>query len=292
MPTRRRIALPHGWVSALEWLPDGEPRTTVVLLHGAGYDNATLSWAQTGAALAAAGCRVVAPELPGFGASPPSDLDGSLASLVRHTADVVEALDLDEHVVGGLSLGGGIALGYALERPAGLRGVMALGSYGIMPRLRTGPLALPTQLLMWAMTRTGPIDGLFRWYARDERRMRRSIAQIVRTPANVTDALVADAVAEGVQGTSLRITSAFQRSEVLPTRQRTDHTPLLASLAVPALLVHGTHDVGVAVEHARTAAARIPDATLLVVDDGGHWIQRDRPDLVHPAMLAFVERVA
>ena len=36
---------------------------------------------------------------------------------------------------------------------------------------------------------------------------------------------------------------------------------------------------------------RLPDATLLVVEGAGHWVQRDRPDRVVPAVLEFLRRV-
>lgn len=62
----------------------------------------------------------------------------------------------------------------------------------------------------------------------------------------------------------------------------------MPGLHVPALIIHGSRDTGVPVARARAAAHLLPDAHLVVVENAGHWVQRARPDLVIPAMLAFL----
>lgn len=57
------------------------------------------------------------------------------------------------------------------------------------------------------------------------------------------------------------------------------------------LIVHGSRDVGVPVARVRAAAELIPDARLVVVEGAGHWVQRDRPDAVVPAMLSFLAEI-
>lgn len=73
---------------------------------------------------------------------------------------------------------------------------------------------------------------------------------------------------------------------------KTNYIDLLGSFPVPALIVHGDHDSGVPVAFAKTAAQRIPDARLLIVEDAGHWVQRDRPEVVIPAVIGFLEELA
>ena len=46
-------------------------------------------------------------------------------------------------------------------------------------------------------------------------------------------------------------------------------------------------DTGSPVARARDAARKLPDAQLVVVPDAGHWVQRDRPDIVLPATTAY-----
>ena len=61
---RQRLWIEFDWgrVSYLEWLPQGEPRADVLLLHGGGVDCAELSWGGLGRDLAQAGYRVIAPD--------------------------------------------------------------------------------------------------------------------------------------------------------------------------------------------------------------------------------------
>ena len=94
---RATVELDWGRVSYLEWLPDGPPVSAVVLLHGGGVDNASLSWGGLGPALAAAGHRVVAPDHPGFGHSPAPPWPATQANLVTYVGRFVEALRLDRN---------------------------------------------------------------------------------------------------------------------------------------------------------------------------------------------------
>jgi pimeloyl-ACP methyl ester carboxylesterase len=55
------------------------------------------------------------------------------------------------------------------------------------------------------------------------------------------------------------------------------------------LVVHGDRDTGVPVARAEEAARRLPDAQLVVAPDAGHWVQRDRPEIVVPAVIDFLK---
>ena len=168
MDARRTTAAVTGaTVSLLEWAPADPTGPVVLLLHGGGADNAELSWAQAGAALADAGYRVIAPDHPGFGRSPRASWPLTQQNLIRYVGELVDALDLDDYVIGGLSLGGGLALGHLLDRPDAARGAMLLGSFGIMPRLTDGLLSRVNQLTTYALLRTGLLAALTRGYARN-----------------------------------------------------------------------------------------------------------------------------
>lgn len=293
MDARRTTAAATGaTVSLLEWAPAEPTGPVVLLLHGGGADNAELSWAQAGAALADAGYRVIAPDHPGFGRSPRATWPLTQQNLIRYVGELVDELDLDDYVIGGLSLGGGLALGHVLDRPDAARGAMLLGSFGIMPRLTDGLLSRMNQLTTYGLLRTGLLAALTRGYARNATAMERGLRTIVRNPAARTPELVRAVVAEAASGDSLRTFGEWQRDQVLWNRLRTDYTDRLPGIRTPTLLVHGDRDSGVPVARARAAARQLPQATLLTVPGAGHWVQRDRPDLVIPAMRAFLEGLA
>nr|WP_280833908.1 alpha/beta hydrolase [Mycolicibacterium frederiksbergense] len=290
-PNRTTIELPCGPVSYLTWSPD-KSAPAVVLLHGGGVDNASLSWGGIGPLLADAGYRVIAPDHPGYGQSPHARLPATQERLVAYVGELVDALGLDDYAIGGLSLGGGMTIGHVLERSERVTGAMLLGSYGMMPRLSDGPMSAVRQLSTWAMLRTGLLGAATRWVGTNRRAMARGMQAVITDPTQLTDTLMDEIMAAAAQPDGFRAFEQWQRDQVLWNRLRTDYTLRLPSFSCPALIVHGDRDSGVPVAHARAAAALIPDAHLKVVAGAGHWVQRDRPDIVLAAMTGFLGRLA
>ncbi len=282
---REFVDLPSARVSYLDFRPDDPPAGTVVLLHGGGTDNASLSWGAVGPRLAAVGFRVVAPDHPGCGASPLPDWRVTQQRLVAYVGEFVDALGLDRYGIGGLSLGGGLTIGHVLARPQRVAGAVLLDSYGLMPRLHGG-----RHLLAWAMQRTGVLDLATRAMATNSAALAWSLKSLIRDPAQRTPELVAEIVA-AARRPGFTAFEQWQRNEMLWNRLRTDYTNRLADIARPVLIVHGDRDVGVPVARARAAAALIPHAELKVIAGAGHWVQRDQPEAVIAVMTDFLRRV-
>lgn len=289
-PRRRRIDLPHSSVSALEWTPLRESGQPVLLLHGGGADSAALSWGDVGPALADAGHRVFAPDHPGFGQSPGAEWPLTQENLIRHVGELVDTLELSDYAIAGLSLGGGMTIGHLLDRPAGARTAVLLGCYGLMPRLADGPLGRVTQLTSFLLLRSGLLAAMTRTYARNPSAMERGLRDLVRDPRARTPELVHAVLTEAAHGTGLATFGEWQRDQVRWNRLRTVYTDQLPSIRTPTLLVHGNRDSGVPLARIEKASELLPDAALLTVPDAGHWVQRDRPDLVIPAMIEHLRR--
>ena len=265
-------------------------KSTVVLLHGGGVDDASLSWGGVGPSLAEAGHRVIAPDHPGFGHSPAAPWPAIQQHLVDYVGDFVDALGLGSHVIGGLSLGGGMAIGHTLARPDTVTAAMLLGSYGLMPRLSDGLTSLPRQVLTWAMLRTGLLTAMTRRVASSRAALDWSMASLVRDRTRRTPELMDEVWAAAESGRGLAAFAQWQREQVLLDRLATDYRGELGQITAPVLIVHGDRDSGVPVARARSAAAALPDATLRIVAGAGHWVQRDQPDAVIAAMLRFLSR--
>ena len=97
-------------------LTAGAAGPAVLLLHGSALDAAGMSFASAISALAA-GCRVFAPDLPGFGESDPMPDGWGFADYSAFLLPLLTELDLQRASLAGVSMGGGIALGFALEAP-------------------------------------------------------------------------------------------------------------------------------------------------------------------------------
>ncbi len=111
----------------LHFLETGNPEgRDVILLHGMKFK--AESWQELGTLekLAAAGHHPLALDMPGFGGSPACEADQDTV-----VADFIRTLELEHPVLIGPSMGGRIALEFALNHPGMLGGLVLVGSVGI-----------------------------------------------------------------------------------------------------------------------------------------------------------------
>ncbi len=107
--------------------PSGQ---TVLLLHGKNFCAAT--WEDTIAALAAAGHRVIAPDQIGFcKSSKPAAYQYSLETLALNTAALLDSLGIEEVVVAGHSMGGMLAMRFAMEHPGRTARLLLINPIGL-----------------------------------------------------------------------------------------------------------------------------------------------------------------
>lgn len=129
--------------NSVHYLAAGESADIVVLLHGKSFNADT--WRKTGtlSALAGAGFRAVAIDLPGYGESAPSGQPEE-----RILGAILDALGVTASVVVAASFSGWYAFPYILEHPERVRGFVSVASRGIrtyreyLGRLRFPVLAL------------------------------------------------------------------------------------------------------------------------------------------------------
>jgi pimeloyl-ACP methyl ester carboxylesterase len=104
---------------------------TLILLHGASFSSAI--WAKVGTLkrLDDQGVSYVAPDLPGFGETPRSRLYSRYQGMVSFLNDLCATVGIKRVVIAGASMGGGIALSFAKERPQMIDGLFLIGSVGL-----------------------------------------------------------------------------------------------------------------------------------------------------------------
>ncbi|MCU4753788.1 alpha/beta hydrolase [Halobacteria archaeon AArc-curdl1] len=258
---------------------DGPP---IVLLHGGGIDDSQLSWHETIPRLARTH-QVYAIDWPGYGDSR-GHIDHTVPAYVDLLEAVLDALDLEEVTLVGLSMGGAIALGYALEQPNRVARLALVGSYGLGPRVPVGSVWKTLAMipgvndLGWAAvgsTRESALMGL---------------SSVVATPSSLSDEFLEAFRTRATQAGSGQAFEAFQRNEIsIKGAARTDFTAELSTLEVPTLLVHGEKDPLFPVVWSRRAATTIPDATLEVFDNCGHWVPIEHPVRFNDRLGTFLE---
>src|SRR5262245_34267363 len=112
----KTVELEHRWTKiAYDDVGTGLP---VVLLHAFPFDRTM--WTPQHGPLSEGGFRLLAPDFPEFGNSTPTSEPFTIDRAADVVADFLEALRLPRAVVGGLSMGGYVALAFARRHPARL----------------------------------------------------------------------------------------------------------------------------------------------------------------------------
>jgi pimeloyl-ACP methyl ester carboxylesterase len=259
----------------------GQRGDPVLLLHGGGVDSARLSWKLLIKPLAASH-RVFAPDWPGHGESAPlPDAEYSLPRLVDIAAGVMDALGLERASLAGISLGGGVALGFALQRPERVDRLALVDSYGLQRTPPGGQLGWVLVNLDWLNRLSWKLmrgnRGLVRWTFRS----------FMHDAGAVTDDLVDEAMGLLRRPEAGRAWRAIQRHEIMRRGLRTCYMDRLGELAMPVLIVHGEHDTLVPVACAREAHARIAGSRLRLLPSG-HWPMRERPGEFNRILIEFL----
>ena len=102
----------------------------ILLIHGAGHDRGV--WQAVAAGLAAAGRRVIVPDLPGHGDSE-GEANGTVDAMAAWVLAFADALGLERFELAGHSMGSLIALAAAAAAPARIVRLHLLGSLAPMP---------------------------------------------------------------------------------------------------------------------------------------------------------------
>ncbi|MFI2033578.1 MULTISPECIES: alpha/beta hydrolase [Streptomyces] len=239
----------------------------LVLIHGHPFDRTMWHPQITGFA---ASRRVVAPDLRGYGASPVVPGVTPLSTFAADIAALLDDLGISEFVLGGLSMGGQIAMECYRQYPHRVRGLLLADTFPAAetPEGRRDRNAMADRLLREGMT--GYADEvLFKMvapYADAE------VAAQVRHMMTATDPVGAAAALRG-------------RAE------RPDYRDLLTRVAVPALVVVGADDEYTPVSDAEAMHAALPDSTLHVVEGAAHLPNLERPDAFNEALEGFLARL-
>jgi pimeloyl-ACP methyl ester carboxylesterase len=284
MPTvidKRKTTLPNGQ-QINYYIAGPADGTRLLLLHGGGTDNALLSWTDTIPALVEAGYRIYAPDWPGHGDSPLPNVRFTVEYLIATLDALMTAWEIDRATLIGISMGGGVALGTALNHPHRVDRLVLIGSYGLQDKA-------PGHAWSHRFVKAPMVNKLSWWSMRQSRGTLRSMLKtIVRNPASLTDKLVDDVAAAIARPDAQRVFAQFQEDEVRRDGMKTVYMPRLGEITVPVLLLHGSHDIGVPVHYAEEAAQRLPNARLRIIQNAGHWTQRDYPQHVNREILAFL----
>jgi pimeloyl-ACP methyl ester carboxylesterase len=237
----------------------------VVLLHAGIADRR--EWSDHLEPIAAAGYRVIAPDLPGFGAAPASPD-------YTHWIDVAETMEAagaSPAVLVGNSFGAAVALRVAVVDPARVR-ALALVS------------CLPEEL--------EPSTELGKAWEREEQALDRGDVEAA-VEAIVGAFLLPDAPPDLRELVASAQRRAFEiqlaAGPVEPAADPVEDDPsLLGGIAVPTLIATGEHDMPDYHDGADWFERMIPGSRSVVIEGARHLAPLERPEAFRELMLGWL----
>jgi pimeloyl-ACP methyl ester carboxylesterase len=273
---RRFVDVDGRRVNVVE-IGEGEP--TVVFVHG--LAGSWQNWLENMPQFAAAGHRVIAFDLPGFGASEAPREKISIPGYGRLVDALLDRLEVGPAVLVGNSMGGFIAAEVAIQYPARVERLVLVSAAGLTVEYQRderilGLLKLSRRLLLaW-----GGFVGARSDAIASRPRARRMLMRLVVADA---DRLPAALIAEQVRGAgSSGFVDALDALTDYPIRER------LGGIGCPTLIVWGTEDKLVPVRDAAEFERLIPGARKVVWSETGHLPMLERPDAFNALVEEFV----
>ncbi|MFC5172899.1 alpha/beta fold hydrolase [Streptomyces mutomycini] len=240
----------------------------VLLIHGHPF-NRTL-WAPQVAALTGAGYRVVTPDLRGYGASGVTPGKVLLSDFADDLAALLDHLGIEQAVVGGVSMGGQIAM-EVQRRHSGRVRALVLSDTSAPAETDEGKEfrnQLADRLLAEGM------DG----YAGEVIGKMLAAYNVAAMPD------VAERVLDMMRATDPRGAAAALRGRA----ERPDYRDTLACVGSPVLILVGADDVYTPVADAEAIHRLVPHATRAVIEKAGHLPGVEQPGHFNAALLDFL----
>ena len=248
---------------------DNGPGPVVVLLHGFPLDRSMWSWQET---TLGSIYRVITPDLRGHGQSAAPEGIYTMEAMAEDVIETLDALQLTEPVVlGGLSMGGYVALALIDEYPERFRALMLIDTKaeGDTPEAARGREELAGGVEAAGNSAAVAAALLPKLFSETTRQRR---PQLIARMREVMEKTPARAVAGALRGMAAR----------------QDRTAELAQIAVPTLVLVGANDAITPPNEAQKMAEAIPDAQIVIIPDAGHLAPYENPEATNEAMLHFL----
>jgi pimeloyl-ACP methyl ester carboxylesterase len=249
---------------------DEGPGPVVMLLHG--FPLSRAMWVDQLSGIGSI-YRVIAPDLRGHGESPVPEGVYTMDAMADDVVELLETLEISGPVVvGGLSMGGYVALSLAARYPTRVRALMLMDTKAApdTPEAAQAREAM-AQAVIAADSAAPVVDAM----------LPRLFAKMTREqhPERV------EPMKDVMRQTSPRgIAGALRGMAARPDR-RAD----LPKIVVPALVLVGDEDVITPVAESKSMAEALPNARLEVISHAGHLAPYENPSDANAAILRFLK---
>jgi pimeloyl-ACP methyl ester carboxylesterase len=251
--------------TTIHYQQQGDGRA-VVFLHGYPLDSRI--WDQQVKGLSAV-ARVIAPDLPGFGRSLPA-VRFTVESMADTVHELLRQAGALPCVLGGLSMGGYIALAFARTYRNDLAGLMLIDTRADADS-EQGRAARDKSI---ELVRSAGAEAIA------DQMLPKLLGDFTRRTRPDIVGRLNDILSECDPRTIEYALAAL--------RDRPDQTPFLPDIAVPTLIVVGEHDIITPPAVAQAMRDKIAGSTLAVIPNSGHMPPMEQPADFNDAVGSFV----
>ncbi|WP_344976028.1 alpha/beta fold hydrolase [Streptosporangium fragile] len=243
----------------------------VVLLHA--FPLSSAMWLAQREGLAAV-CKVITPDLRGFGGSVLGDDEPSVDVMADDVVRLLDHESVDRAVVGGLSMGGYVTMALCRRHPDRVRGVILAST-----KATADPEAVRVnrERIAAAVLDAGPAILL-----------EEVLPGLVGRTTAQRRAMVFGRVRGLVQSAPPAAVAWAQRAMAA----RPDSLDTLRGLEVPALVIAGEEDELIPLATAEAMVDAVPDGRLAVIEKAGHLSAVEQPEAFNRAVAGFTAELA
>jgi 3-oxoadipate enol-lactonase len=219
-------------------------------------------------------CRVIAPDLRGFGGSDVTPGVVTMEQMADDLHGLLAALEIKEKVIFcGLSMGGYVTWQFWKKYRNKVQAIIACDTRVIADTADTaaGRRVMASRVITEGATAASSVM-MPRMFAPDTYQAQ---PDLVRQVQQMMDRQPPEGIAAAAHGLAVR----------------EDVTNLIAAIDVPTLVVVGQHDVISTVDEMRKIADVSPNAVWFDVPGAGHLAVIEKPDLVNNAIAQFLTHV-
>jgi len=232
----------------------------ILVLHG--WGGASDSWARVQQILAKEGFRIIVPDLPGFGKTPPPPEPWTVGDYTNFFLKFIEKLDSQPFFLLGHSFGGRISVKFASQYPERLKKLILCDSAGAKPKP-----GFKTRIIYW-LARTGNAIFTPKHLIRFKDSVRNLFYMFLRNRDYVK--------ANGVM------------KETVKKVLWEDLLPDLSKIKTKTLIIWGSADRMVPIKFAHIFKENIKDSRLEIYPKIGHSPHLEVPEKLSETILNFI----
>jgi 3-oxoadipate enol-lactonase len=239
----------------------------VVLIHGYPFNRSL--WDEQVAALSSS-YRVIAPDLRGFGDTDASSGPATMNRMADDVARLMDHLGISQAVIGGLSMGGYVALAFYKQFPSRVRALVLADTRAQADTEEAKQTRVQQAEKALSEGMAGIADAML---------------PKLLTPETVSKR---PEIVKRVRDMMLKTKPEGAASALLGMAEREDQTPLLSKITSPTLILVGAEDAITPVADSEKMHNAIAGSRLVVLENAGHVSNLERSEVFYRTFKDFL----